>query len=69
MPIYEYICTKCSTVFSALQKVGASEKDTCCPDCGSGDVKKKVSSFCCSPGSGPSSSSSSYPHFGGGGGG
>lgn len=68
MPIYEYICIKCNNIFSALQKMGASEKDTTCPGCGSDDVKKKLSSFCCSPGSGPSHSSSSSPRFGGGGG-
>ena len=69
MPIYEYVCITCSNIFSALQKMGASEKDTTCPDCGSSNVKKKVSAFCCAPGSGPSSSSPSYPSFGGGGGG
>ena len=67
MPIYEYICMRCNNIFSALQRMGASEKDTNCPGCGSNDVKKQVSSFCCSPGSGPSSSSSSS-RFGGGGG-
>lgn len=68
MPIYEYICMKCNNIFSTLQRMGASEKDTTCPGCGAKDVKKKVSSFCCSPGSSPSSSSSSYPRFGRGGG-
>ncbi len=68
MPIYEYICITCKNVFSTLQRMGASEKDTVCPGCGSNDVKKKVSSFCCSPGSGPSSGSAapSLPRFGGG---
>lgn len=68
MPIYEYLCIKCNSVFSALQKMGASEKETTCPGCGSNEVKKKVSSFCCSAGSGPSFPSSSTPRFGGGGG-
>ncbi len=68
MPIYEYICIACNNAFSTLQRMGASEKDTVCPGCGSSDVKKKVSSFCCSPGSGPSSASStpSFPRYGGG---
>ncbi len=67
MPIYEYICIKCNTLFSALQKIGASEKDICCPSCGSNEVKKKLSSFCCSPGGG--ASSLSHPPFRGRGGG
>ncbi|MCL5022876.1 MAG: zinc ribbon domain-containing protein [Nitrospirae bacterium] len=69
MPIYEYTCMKCNNSFSVLQKMGASENETSCPDCGAKDVKKKMSAFCCSPGNGASSSPSSYPRFGGGGGG
>ncbi|MFN3396471.1 MAG: FmdB family zinc ribbon protein [Thermodesulfovibrionales bacterium] len=47
MPIYEYTCNKCNKSFSLLQKVGSSEKDTVCPNCGSKEVKKKISSFSC----------------------
>ncbi len=43
MPIYEYSCGKCKTIFSLLQKISSSEKDTVCPKCGSKDVKKKFS--------------------------
>jgi putative FmdB family regulatory protein len=45
MPIYEYICNKCKSIFSLIQKVGTSEKDTTCPQCGSEEVKKKLSLF------------------------
>ena len=45
MPIYEYLCGKCKTIFSLLQKISSSEKDTVCPKCGSKDVKKKFSVF------------------------
>jgi len=48
MPIYEYKCSKCNKSFSVLQKAGASEKDTSCPDCGSKSVKKLLSAFSCS---------------------
>lgn len=48
MPIYEYICRACKAEFMMLQRMGASEKDTVCPKCGSSDVKKKLSSFSCS---------------------
>jgi len=46
MPIYEYMCMKCGKGFSVLQRVGSSEKDTTCPECGSNELKKKVSLFC-----------------------
>ena len=65
MPIYEYTCMKCNKGFAVLQRVGTTEKDTTCPDCGSKDVKKNLSAFSYSGGSG-FSSSPSYPHFGGG---
>jgi len=67
MPIYEYICRSCSERFSVLQKLSAAEKDTECPKCSSKEVKKLMSSFCCSaPDSGFSSSAPSQG-FGGGG--
>jgi putative FmdB family regulatory protein len=45
MPIYEYSCGKCKNIFSLLQSIGSSEKDTTCPKCGSNEVKKKFSLF------------------------
>jgi len=47
MPIYEYACFSCARTFSLLQKIGTSEKETKCPDCGSQNVKKRMSSFSC----------------------
>lgn len=52
MPIYEYICLACNEKFSLLQTVKTSEHDTNCPKCASKEVKKIISSFCCSSGSG-----------------
>ncbi len=54
MPIYEYICNSCNKEFSLLQKMGSTEKDTICPHCGSRDVRKLISAFCCSVQSGDS---------------
>ncbi len=48
MPIYEYICNSCNRDFTLLQKMGSTEKDTICPHCGSRDIKKLISNFCCS---------------------
>ncbi len=57
MPVYEYMCQSCQKTFSLLQKIGTTEQDTTCPHCGSRDVKKLISSFCCSTGFGSSSTS------------
>lgn len=51
MPIYEYVCKDCGERFSLLQGINATEKDTQCPKCSSGQVKKVISAFCCSVGS------------------
>ena len=67
MPIYEYVCNKCKATFSLIQKVGASEKDTVCPQCGSAEVKKKLSLFSSTSASKSSAESSSpVPSSGGG---
>jgi len=56
MPIYEYSCTECNEVFSVFQNINSNELNTSCPGCGSGNIKKKVSTFsCCSTGSGSNS--------------
>jgi putative FmdB family regulatory protein len=46
MPIYEYVCQNCKRTFSLLVLKLSDEKKTC-PDCGSGDVVKKLSTFSC----------------------
>lgn len=66
MPIYEYVCNTCQEVFSVFQSITASEKDVKCPKCSSGDVKKKVSSFCSIGGTGGGTGSGSFGGFGGG---
>ena len=68
MPIYEYICNKCTEKFSLLQNVGTSEKDTICPKCGSRSVKKKLSLFSsvCQVDSGPTTGGTPSGFTGGG---
>lgn len=46
MPVYEYICSKCSEDFSVL-KLSSREKEPVCPSCGSKEVSKKISAFSC----------------------
>lgn len=67
MPIYEYICKSCGEKFSLLQKASATEKDTNCPKCSSAEVKKLMSSFCCSSPDAGFSSAGPSRGFGGGG--
>lgn len=68
MPIYEYICNACNEKFSLLQTVTTKENETGCPKCSSRQVKKVMSSFCCSSSS-DSGFSSPMPSGGFGGGG
>lgn len=69
MPIYEYECKKCGEVFSVFKSTVICERDSKCPKCESGDVKKLISPFsCCMSGDYSSGSSgfNSYRGFGGG---
>ena len=44
MPIYEYYCNKCNTLFDFYSMTFSVEKAPVCPRC-KGDLKKYVSSF------------------------
>ena len=44
MPIYEYLCNKCSKSFEYLQFSGDGS-DVACPHCQCGDVSRLMSSF------------------------
>ena len=43
MPIFEYQCEQCEKQFEKLVFAGDDEKDSVCPACGSGEVKKMMS--------------------------
>lgn len=43
MPIYEYICEKCSNPFEKL--IFGKEKKVSCPKCDSKNIKKRFSTF------------------------
>ena len=68
MPIYEYVCLKCNEKFSLFRSMNASEHEIGCPKCSSAEVKKIISSFCCSSGS-AGGSGSGFPSSGFSGGG
>ncbi len=44
MPIYEYKCNSCGKKFTELILPGMEEKEPICPNCGSRDVKRLISS-------------------------
>jgi putative FmdB family regulatory protein len=51
MPIFEYLCHNCKKEFERLVFTGDSQKIDC-PECGSDDVKKKMSATSFMSGSG-----------------
>ncbi|MBN2109023.1 MAG: hypothetical protein JW832_16475 [Deltaproteobacteria bacterium] len=44
MPIYEYYCKPCHTIFSFLSRTANISRQPACPRCG-GELHKQVSSF------------------------
>jgi len=55
MPIYEYKCKKCGSLFDVFQSIGASNENVNCPSCGEAKPDRIFSTF----GSGSSSYSGS----------
>jgi putative FmdB family regulatory protein len=55
MPIYEFICKECSKNFEDLVMSASRIDEVVCPVCGSGQVKKKMSTFASKPAEGGSS--------------
>ncbi|MDD3554341.1 MAG: zinc ribbon domain-containing protein [Deltaproteobacteria bacterium] len=51
MPIYEFICEKCKTIFETLVLSSQQKKDVTCPQCKTDQVKKMPSGFSCNCGS------------------
>ncbi len=45
MPMFEYRCGDCGTDFEELVLSRSAESSVTCPNCGSGEVQKKISSF------------------------
>ena len=48
MPLYEFTCEKCGYTFSELRKMGDYD-GVRCPECGSLDTRKLMSTFASSP--------------------
>lgn len=45
MPFYEYKCASCAKVFTLLQKRDAKRSGYDCPDCGSQETERILSTF------------------------
>lgn len=45
MPIYEYFCRDCNTIFQFLIRGDRSESDLKCPRCSRGGLKRVMSTF------------------------
>ena len=45
MPIYSYKCKKCGKIFDLLVGVTSEKMEKKCPNCGSRDIEKQVTSF------------------------
>ncbi|NLG71295.1 MAG: zinc ribbon domain-containing protein [Chloroflexi bacterium] len=45
MPIFEFECRECGTPFEELLRSSTFINEVRCPECGSPQVRKKVSSF------------------------
>jgi len=45
MPLYEYRCEACGHRFEVWQRMGAGSQGVSCPQCGSQEVKKVLSTF------------------------
>lgn len=54
MPIYEFVCKDCASNFEDLVMISQLDQVTC-PVCGSGQVKKKMSTFASKPAEGSGS--------------
>jgi putative FmdB family regulatory protein len=45
MPVFEYKCSSCNTIFEVLHKSSVNQDEVSCPDCDSKKIKKLFSSF------------------------
>ncbi|MEA1971016.1 MAG: FmdB family zinc ribbon protein [Thermodesulfobacteriota bacterium] len=45
MPIYEFYCEKCNTIYNFFSKSVNTEKVPCCPRCKTGKLQRRMSVF------------------------
>lgn len=67
MPLYEYQCKSCSTVFEKMMRWSESDRSPLCPACQSTDTHKKITTFASLGGTSGSSIATSSSSCGSGG--
>jgi len=45
MPIYEYLCSSCNTIYQFLMRGNRREDELLCPKCGAEDLTRVMSTF------------------------
>ena len=45
MPLFEFMCVECGSIFEELVRSASNITGVICPDCQSEQVKKKISTF------------------------
>jgi len=45
MPLYEYQCPQCTSGFTELRRSSEMDSQIDCPECGSRETKRAISSF------------------------
>ena len=60
MPMYEYRCKKCGTVYEKLRRVQDADRDLECPRCHARDVERLISGFATSGGGCQSTASGGF---------
>ena len=68
MPIYNYRCKECGAEFDKMMRLSEADHTPVCPECGSLDTRKQITTFASptassSPKSSASSSCSSSSRF------
>lgn len=61
MPVYEYYCSDCHTIYSFRTATFATKKKPKCPDCGTQKLEKKISLFAISKGRGEDDAAGDFP--------
>jgi putative FmdB family regulatory protein len=47
MPLYEYLCRRCGARFTLLQPMSVAREGHTCPECGSVQTSRTISTFAC----------------------
>ncbi len=61
MPVYEYYCAECHTIYSFRTESFETKKKPKCPDCGTKKLEKQISMFAISKGRGENDGDEEFP--------